>query len=180
MGTIGDCYDNPMMESFWGTLQLEVLDTRPGKLEPISPTRCSNGSNAGTILDADIPVSECSAPSATKPHTRHDRPHATVADPTPQVSAQRGQAHCLFSMSEIDGKNAYRAYGYDSSRRWSAGRVAVRQFARPNAALPPPGPVRRVSPPGNRVAAMSEIRHELFMNAGVARPLLHGPGTARL
>ncbi len=27
MGTIGDCYDNSMMESFWGTLQLEVLDT---------------------------------------------------------------------------------------------------------------------------------------------------------
>jgi putative transposase len=26
MGTIGDCYDNAMMESFWGTLQLEVLD----------------------------------------------------------------------------------------------------------------------------------------------------------
>jgi putative transposase len=28
MGTIGDCSDNSMMESFWGTLQLEVLDTR--------------------------------------------------------------------------------------------------------------------------------------------------------
>lgn len=28
MGSIGDCYDNAMMESFWGTLQLEVLDTR--------------------------------------------------------------------------------------------------------------------------------------------------------
>jgi putative transposase len=28
MGTIGDCYDNSMMESFWGTLQLEILDSR--------------------------------------------------------------------------------------------------------------------------------------------------------
>lgn len=28
MGAVGDCYDNSMMESFWGTLQLEVLDTR--------------------------------------------------------------------------------------------------------------------------------------------------------
>jgi putative transposase len=28
MGTIGDCYDNSMMESFWGTLQLELLDTK--------------------------------------------------------------------------------------------------------------------------------------------------------
>jgi putative transposase len=28
MGTIGDCYDNAMMESFWGTMQLELLDTK--------------------------------------------------------------------------------------------------------------------------------------------------------
>jgi putative transposase len=28
MGTIGDCYDNAMMESFWGTLQLEILDQK--------------------------------------------------------------------------------------------------------------------------------------------------------
>jgi putative transposase len=26
MGSIGDCYDNSMMESFFGTLQLELLD----------------------------------------------------------------------------------------------------------------------------------------------------------
>ncbi len=28
MGTVGDCFDNAMMESFWGTMQLELLDTR--------------------------------------------------------------------------------------------------------------------------------------------------------
>ena len=26
MGTIGDCYDNSPMESFWGTMQIELLD----------------------------------------------------------------------------------------------------------------------------------------------------------
>jgi len=31
MGTVGDCYDNAMMESFWGTMQLELLDTRVWK-----------------------------------------------------------------------------------------------------------------------------------------------------
>jgi putative transposase len=31
MGSVGDCYDNSMMESFWGTLQLEVLDKRTWK-----------------------------------------------------------------------------------------------------------------------------------------------------
>lgn len=28
MGSVGDCFDNAMMESFWGTLQLEVLDKK--------------------------------------------------------------------------------------------------------------------------------------------------------
>lgn len=28
MGSVGDCYDNAMMESFWGTLQLELLDSK--------------------------------------------------------------------------------------------------------------------------------------------------------
>jgi putative transposase len=31
MGTVGDCYDNAMMESFWGTMQLELLDTSTWK-----------------------------------------------------------------------------------------------------------------------------------------------------
>lgn len=31
MGTVGDCYDNSMMESFWGSMQLELLDTRTWK-----------------------------------------------------------------------------------------------------------------------------------------------------
>jgi putative transposase len=31
MGTVGDCYDNSMMESFWETLQLDVLDKQAGK-----------------------------------------------------------------------------------------------------------------------------------------------------
>ena len=28
MGTVGDCYDNSMMESFWGTMQLKLLDSK--------------------------------------------------------------------------------------------------------------------------------------------------------
>ena len=31
MGSVGDCYDNSMMESFWGTMQLELLDSRTWK-----------------------------------------------------------------------------------------------------------------------------------------------------
>ncbi len=28
MGSVGDCFDNAMMESFWATMQLELLDSR--------------------------------------------------------------------------------------------------------------------------------------------------------
>lgn len=28
MGSVGDCFDNAMMESFWGTMQLELLDSQ--------------------------------------------------------------------------------------------------------------------------------------------------------
>jgi putative transposase len=31
MGSVGDCFDNSLVESFWGTLQLELLDSRTWK-----------------------------------------------------------------------------------------------------------------------------------------------------
>lgn len=31
MGSIGDCYDNSLVESFWGTMQLELLDSKTWK-----------------------------------------------------------------------------------------------------------------------------------------------------
>ena len=43
MGSGGDCYDNSMMESFWGTMQLELLDSRNWKTRANLPTRYSSG-----------------------------------------------------------------------------------------------------------------------------------------
>jgi transposase InsO family protein len=31
MGSVGDCYDNAMMEAFWSRMQVELLDTRRWK-----------------------------------------------------------------------------------------------------------------------------------------------------
>ena len=31
MGSIGDCYDNAMMEAFWSRIKLELLDARRWK-----------------------------------------------------------------------------------------------------------------------------------------------------
>jgi len=43
MGTVGDCSDNSMMESFWAPCNSKYSTSRPGKLEPSLPTRYSNG-----------------------------------------------------------------------------------------------------------------------------------------
>ena len=43
MGTVGDCYDNAMMESFWGTMQLELLDTKEWQTRDELATPSSNG-----------------------------------------------------------------------------------------------------------------------------------------
>jgi len=34
MGSVGDCYDNSLAESFFGNLQLELLDTRTWATRP--------------------------------------------------------------------------------------------------------------------------------------------------
>jgi putative transposase len=31
MGTVGDCYDNAPMESFWGSMQIELLNRKSWK-----------------------------------------------------------------------------------------------------------------------------------------------------
>ena len=31
MGSVGDCYDNTMIESFWSRMQVELLDTKRWK-----------------------------------------------------------------------------------------------------------------------------------------------------
>ncbi|MGH3847420.1 MAG: integrase core domain-containing protein, partial [Pseudonocardiaceae bacterium] len=85
MGTIGDCYDNSMMESFWGTLQLEVLDSRTWE------TRAE-------LANAIFEWIECwynterrhSSIGMLRPV---DPPHRTITDPTPWVPVLRGQAH---------------------------------------------------------------------------------------
>ena len=54
MGSVGDCYDNAMCESFFATLECELLD-RPKsrqRLKPVSPA--SSSSKDGTTPRAGI------------------------------------------------------------------------------------------------------------------------------
>src|SRR3954466_7783548 len=90
MGSVGDCYDNSMMESFWGTMQLELLDSRSWK------TRAE-------LANAIFEWIECwynpkrrhssigmLSPVAYEVH--HTAP-TKITDPTPSVSGLRGQPH---------------------------------------------------------------------------------------
>ena len=88
MGTVGDCYDNAMMESFWGTMQLELLDTR-------------NWATRAELANAIFEWIEC----WYNPYRRHSSigMHSPVTfekplpalrrrprDPTPSVSVRTG------------------------------------------------------------------------------------------
>lgn len=48
MGTIGDRCDNAIVESFWGTIQVELLNRKNGARDWSWPTRSSNTSTVTT------------------------------------------------------------------------------------------------------------------------------------
>jgi hypothetical protein len=56
MGTIGDAYDNAVIESFWARMQTELLDRRDGPAGPSSPMRSlSTWRSSTTANDATAP-----------------------------------------------------------------------------------------------------------------------------
>ena len=77
MGRVASSVDNSMIESFWSTMQLELLDDAAGTPRSSSAPRSSNGSRPGTTPAAGTPRCGCSAPSTTStssnPHRRHER-----------------------------------------------------------------------------------------------------------
>jgi transposase InsO family protein len=57
MGSIGDCYDNAAVESFWARMQVELLDRRRWKTRVLEPRRCAPGLPARTWLRGFVPSS---------------------------------------------------------------------------------------------------------------------------
>lgn len=53
MGTVGDAYDNAVIESFWGRMQTELLNRNAGTPASNWPTRSSNTSRSFTTAKAD-------------------------------------------------------------------------------------------------------------------------------
>jgi putative transposase len=61
MGSIGDCFDNSVAESFFGTLQLEPLDEQAWTANS-SPSLSSTGSKPGTTRAAGTPTARMLSP----------------------------------------------------------------------------------------------------------------------
>ncbi len=64
MGSVGDAYDNALMESFWATLQTDCSIASPGPTGAPCARRSSSTSRPSTTAVASTP------PSATSPQTR--------------------------------------------------------------------------------------------------------------
>ena len=52
MGSVGDCYDNAMIESFWSRMQVELMNTRRWRTGSSWPARSSTTSRSGTTASA--------------------------------------------------------------------------------------------------------------------------------
>ena len=59
MESIGDCYDNAVIESFWGRMQTELLTGNDGKRGSNWPMPCSSTSRSSTIANTDTVRSGC-------------------------------------------------------------------------------------------------------------------------
>ena len=67
MGSVGDAYDNAMAESFFVTLEAELLSRRRFASQAEAKMACSATSRAGTIPCACIPASDTARQSPMKP-----------------------------------------------------------------------------------------------------------------
>jgi transposase InsO family protein len=88
-GRVASSVDNSMIESFWSTMQRELLDTRRWATRPSWPARSSSGSRLGTTPAGGTQASECSAPWSSKPFSP-GRIRGMIT--TPNVSGEPGQA----------------------------------------------------------------------------------------
>ena len=77
MGSVGDAYDNAMCESFFATLECELLDRRRFRT-PRRGSRCSSSSRASTTRDAVIHQSGISLRSSMSVVTRSIPMHTSM------------------------------------------------------------------------------------------------------
>ena len=71
MGTVGDALDNAVAESFFATLECELLDRHDWPTRRACGPRCSTSSRSSTTANAATRPSTTPPPSATSTSTPH-------------------------------------------------------------------------------------------------------------
>jgi putative transposase len=59
MGSVGDCYDNSMIEAFWSRMRVELLDRRHWRTRVELPMRSSSIWRSSTTGNAATAASAC-------------------------------------------------------------------------------------------------------------------------
>jgi transposase InsO family protein len=71
MGSIGDCYDNAVIESFWSRMQVELLDRQRWRTRLELANAMSTTSESSPTAAAGTPPSAGSHPSSREPDNDH-------------------------------------------------------------------------------------------------------------
>ena len=107
MGTVGDALDNAVAESFFASLQCELLDRYPW------PTRVALARSMFTWIEAWYNPTRRHSTLGYLSQPRRLRAHHRLCGmikPTPTPSAKRGELQCLFTdPSARRGSSAVRA-----------------------------------------------------------------------
>lgn len=74
MGAVGSAYDNAMVESFWGRMQVELFNRNAGRPGSSSPPRSTTTSSSSTTPGAVTRRSGCSRQPNTRIYTTQPRP----------------------------------------------------------------------------------------------------------
>lgn len=88
MGTVGDAYDNAMAESFFATLECELIARRSWPSKAQARTRCSPGSRVGTTRGGFTPRSDTARPTSSNAGMSTRKPGTNTGCP-PRQSVRR-------------------------------------------------------------------------------------------
>ena len=121
MGSVGDCYDNAMCESFFATLECELLDRSTFRTtpRPRCDLRLHRGllQHAPTALGARLPFTRAvREASGSRRLTQYQPVHETGVSPYCHVDRDRPN-----SLQPRRSLTPYRSIAYAASRRHAAG-----------------------------------------------------------
>lgn len=87
-GPVGDAFDNAMMESFWSSMQNELLNRKRWTTRIELSTRCSSTSKSSTTAVAGTPSSATFHPSNTSARSPKKPPDSTLRVESKRAAGQ--------------------------------------------------------------------------------------------